>query len=133
MRLHSTPRYVIAAAAALFAALSGGTTFAADTAKQPSFKEDVLPIFQQHCTKCHAPDQLGYQAIGLDLSSYRGVMAGSRHGPAVIPRQPQLGSMMKALNWKKDYYVHMPAMGHELPQKDLETIRTWIADGAKNN
>lgn len=133
MRSHPKPRYVIAAAAALFAVLGAGRASAADTAKQPSFKEDVLPIFEQHCTKCHAPDQIGYQAIGLDLSTYRGVMAGSRHGPAVIPHQPQIGSMMKVLDWKKDYYVHMPAMGHQLPQQDLEVIRAWIADGAKDN
>lgn len=133
MRLRSKPRYAIAVSAALFAILGAGTTFAAETAKEPSFKQDVLPILQEHCSQCHAPGQIGYQAIGLDLTTYRGVMAGSRHGPAVIPHQPQIGSMMKVLDWKQEYYVHMPAMSHQVPEAEMNVIREWIAAGAKNN
>lgn len=133
MRLRSKPQYLIAVSAALFAMLGAGTGFAAETANQPSFKQDVLPILQEHCAQCHAPGQIGYQAIGLDLTTYHGVMAGSRHGPTVIPHQPQIGSMMKVLDWKQDYYVHMPAMSHQVPEAEMNVIRDWIAAGAKNN
>lgn len=133
MRLHSTPRYVTAVAAALFAVLGAGTTYATPASDAPTFKQDVLPILQQHCSQCHSPGQIGYQAIGLDLTNYHGLMSGSRHGPTVIPHQPQLGTLMKVLDWKKDYYVHMPALGHQLPEQDLDIIRAWIAAGAKDN
>ena len=122
-----------AIAAAAFCLLTAGASFAAAPADSPSFKQDVLPILQQNCSHCHAPGQIGFQSIGLDLTNYRGVMAGSRHGQTVIPHQPSFGTLMKVLDWKKEYYTHMPAMGHQLPDKDLDTIRSWIAAGAQNN
>ena len=133
MRLHPTRACITALTAAAFGVLAAGTSFAAQAADAPSFKQDVLPILEQHCSRCHSPGQIGYQSIGLDLTNYHGLMTGSRHGPAVIPHQPQLGTLMKVLDWKKDYYTHMPALGHQLPAKDLDTIRAWIAGGAKDN
>lgn len=133
MRLHPIRGCFTALAATAFGVLTAGAGLAAPTGASPSFKQDVLPILDQHCAACHSPGKIGYQSIGLDLTTYRGLMAGSRHGPAIIPYQPTFGTMMKVLNWKKDYYTHMPATGHQLPQQDLDTIRAWIAAGAKDN
>ena len=133
MRLHSMRAYVAAIATGAFVALCAPTTFAAQTPEAPSFKKDVRPIFEQHCVQCHMPGQIGHQAIGLDLTTYQGLMSGSRHGPAVIPRHPELGTLLKVLDWSKPYYLKMPPLTHELPKEDLATIRAWILAGAKND
>jgi cytochrome c553 len=133
MRVHSMRAYMAAIATGAFMVLGAQTAFAAQAASGPSFKQEVEPIFAQHCIQCHMPGQIGHQAIGLDLTTYHGVMSGSRHGPAVIPRHPQLGTLMKVLDWSKPYHLKMPPLTHELSQQDLNTIRAWILAGAKND
>ena len=50
--------------------------------EQMSFKDDVQPIFKLYCTSCHsAPDGEGYKASGLDLTTYQGVMKGTKRRP----------------------------------------------------
>ena len=53
---------------------------AADTT---SFAEDVFPIFKGRCVGCHAPGKEGFEKSGLDLTTYEGVMKGTKFGPMV--------------------------------------------------
>ena len=133
MRLRSTRTRLAMLGAATFAVLGAGAALAAETPKAPEFKQDVLPILDAHCGQCHTPGQIGYQAIGLDLTNYHGVMSGSRQGKAVIPSQPQMSPLVKVLNFNQDKYPHMPANQHELDKQDVNTISAWIAAGAKDN
>ncbi len=130
MRLHSGCGLVMAA---VFAILGSVMTLAAPAAGAPSFRRQVQPIFYRHCTECHSPGHVGYQAISLDLTTYHGVMAGSTLDPAVIPRQPQLSPIMMVLDWNARSYLKMPPLGHQLSRKDRDVIRAWIAAGAENN
>jgi hypothetical protein len=58
-----------------------GFNHAAAAAEPPtSFKEDVFPVFQGRCVSCHSPSGEGFQASGLDLTSYKGVLAGTSSG-----------------------------------------------------
>lgn len=127
-----TRTWVAMLAGGVFAALGAGTACAADSAS-PGFKADVLPLLQQHCGECHSPGHVGVQAIGLDLTTYHGVMSGSRQGQAVIPSQPQMSPLVKVLNFSQDKYPHMPPTAHELDKRDADTISAWIAAGAKDN
>ena len=132
LRFAQTPTVAIAAAAA-FAALIGVEAALAAPTAAPSFKQDVLPILNQHCIQCHSEGHIGFQSIGLDLTTYQGVMNGSQRGRAVIPRQPQMSPLVKVLDWSKDTYPHMPANQHQLDKKDVDTISAWVAAGAKDN
>ena len=53
-----------------------------------SFAADVMPIFVGRCFGCHQPGGQGNEKSGLDLSSYEGVMKGTRSGKMVIPGDP---------------------------------------------
>jgi hypothetical protein len=53
-----------------------------------SFKEDILPLLKWRCASCHEPGGAGYEKSGLDLTSYAGVMKGTKFGRMVIPRGP---------------------------------------------
>lgn len=98
-----------------------------------SFKDDVLPVFQIRCVSCHAPGGEGYQASGLDLTSYQGVMKGTRLGPMVIPGDPDSSNLMRLLDWRVSPQLRMPHNKKQLSYCDRDAIRTWIREGAKNN
>jgi mono/diheme cytochrome c family protein len=98
-----------------------------------SFKEDVLPIFQVHCAACHTPGGEGTKASGLDLTSYQGVMKGTKYGPMVVAGDPENSNLMWLLDWRASPQLRMPHGKQQLPVGERDTIRTWIRQGAKDN
>jgi hypothetical protein len=132
-------RALLAGVAAIAAAVTVGVGLLAPTsdacaAKEPtSFAEDVMPIFRGRCVMCHAQGQEGYEKSGLDLTSYAGVMKGTKHGPMVIPRDPDSSNLMWLLDWRASPEVRMPHGKKQLSSCDRSTIRTWIREGAKDN
>jgi mono/diheme cytochrome c family protein len=104
-------------------------------AKAPpvSFHEDVLPVFQIRCAGCHAPDGEGYKASGLDLTTYQGVLAGTKFGAMVVPGDPDSSNLMRLLDWRVPAQVRMPHNKKQLSVCDRNEIRAWIRQGAKDN
>jgi mono/diheme cytochrome c family protein len=98
-----------------------------------SFKEDVLPIFTAYCFSCHQPGGQGSEKSGLDLSTYAGVMKGTRSGRMVIPGDPDTSNLMWLLDWRGAPETHMPLGKKKLSTCDRDTIRAWIREGAKDN
>ncbi len=98
-----------------------------------SFQEDVLPIFKVHCTSCHAPAGEGTTASGLDLTTYQGVMKGTKFGLMIIAGDPDSSNLMRLLDWRASPQLRMPHGKQQLPAGERDTIRTWIRQGAKNN
>jgi len=104
-------------------------------AAQPkmSFAEDVMPIFKGRCVGCHSPGQEGTEKSGLDLTSYDGVMKGTKHGPMVTPGDAQSSNLMWLLDWRASPELRMPHGKKKLSTCDRDAIRAWIFEGAKNN
>ena len=98
-----------------------------------SFAEDVMPIFRGRCVTCHAPGAAGFEQSGLDLTTYEGVMKGTKYGPMVIPRDPDSSNLMWLLDWRGKPETRMPHGKKKLSTCDRDTIRSWIREGAKNN
>ncbi len=90
-----------------------------------SFVNDVLPIFQASCVKCHGGEQL---KEGLDLTTYDGIIAGSLNGAVMTPG-----------NADDSYIVHqmlegeMPKRAPRLADDQIQIIVDWINEGAINN
>jgi hypothetical protein len=111
------------------------------TAKRPpqtsqsktSFSEDVVPIFVGRCVSCHQPSGEGTEKSGLDLTSYAGVMKGTKFGPMVIPGDPDSSNLMRLLDWKVSPEIRMPHGKKQLSSCDRDAIRAWIREGAKDN
>jgi len=118
------------AAAALVLLPPAEPACAADTT---SFAEDVLPIFKGRCISCHQPGGDGYEKSGLDLSTYEGVMKGTKMGPMVIPKDPDSSNLIWLLDWRGAPQTRMPHGKKKLSTCDRSAIRTWIREGAKNN
>jgi len=131
-------RLALVAALALLAGGSGVATVVPSSpvcAAQPkvSYAEDVAPIFRGRCVSCHAPGGEGLQKSGLDLSTYAGLMKGTKLGPMVIPGDPDSSNIMWLLDWKSSPELRMPHGKKKLSTCDRDAIRTWIREGAKDN
>jgi len=108
-------------------------SFGAPQTTKVSFAEDILPLFKWRCGGCHAPGGEGFTASGLDLTSYEGVMRGTRFGAMVIPRDPEGSNLMLIVDWRVSEKLRMPHNKKKLSLCDRNAIRDWIRQGAKND
>jgi hypothetical protein len=96
-----------------------------------SFKNNVLPIFEARCYKCHGGEQPeGGQRIeeGLILLSYDDILNGSWNGPVVEP-----GNVEDSYLIEQIVSGRMPKEGERVPPDQIEIIKAWVAAGAPNN
>jgi mono/diheme cytochrome c family protein len=98
-----------------------------------SFADDVFPIFKGRCVDCHQPGKEGVEKSGLDLTTYEGVMKGTKFGPMVVPKDPDSSNLVWLLDWRGAPGTRMPHGKKKLSTCDRNTIRSWIREGAKNN
>ena len=128
----------------LISVVVGGLTLAGATALLPvhkacaqqgkiSYAEDIVPIFKGWCFSCHEPGGEGYRASGVDLSSYDGLMKGTKLGPVVIPGQPDASTLIALIYGRASPKIRMPYGHKPLPDCLRSNIWTWIFQGAKNN
>jgi Planctomycete cytochrome C len=96
-----------------------------------SYSEDITPIFKGWCVSCHQPGGEGFKASGLDLTTYQGTMKGTKFGPMVIPRQPDVSNLVVLMRGQAK--IRMP-LGHKpLPDCLTRNVWSWIFEGAKDN
>lgn len=102
-------------------------------AEEVSWKLDVQPILQSHCVECHKPGGQGWTASGLDMTSYEGLMKGTKHGPVVLPGDTLSSNLLVLVEGRADPKVRMPHGQRRLLKQQIEIVRLWIKQGAKNN
>jgi hypothetical protein len=100
---------------------------------QLSFKEDISPILQGRCVGCHRPGGEGSEKSGFDVSTYEGLMKGTKYGPMVIPGDPDVSNLVRLLDWKVAPEIRMPHGKKQLSSCDRDAIREWVRQAAKNN
>ncbi len=88
--------------------------------RAPLFKDEILPILNKSCNKCHNDNQ---KMAGLDLSTFSGVMAGGTNGPVIAPGKPERSPL-----WKMIESDRMP-MGGKLSNADKQAIKAYIEQG----
>jgi hypothetical protein len=99
-----------------------------------SYSENVQPILAKNCLRCHQEGGEGYAASGLSMSTYDDLMKGAQFGPMVIAGDAEGSNLVVLMEGRADPSISMPHGSMErVPTKDIETIRTWIDQGAKNN
>lgn len=136
MKKHRS-RAARAVATPLFAALATVAAILAATGaraeEQVSYKLDVAPILNARCVECHQPGGQGYEASGLDLASYEGLMKGTKHGPIVVPGDPLTSNLLVLVEGRAAPEMRMPHGQRPLLKPQIEIIRWWIKQGAKDN
>lgn len=124
-----------AATAALCFATGLAVTFGgmASAAEEVSYRLDVEPILQSRCVSCHQQDGDGLKASGLDLSSYEGLMKGTKHGPIIVPGDPLVSNLNVLIEGRASASLRMPHNQRPLLRAQQDIIRDWVKQGAKNN
>lgn len=97
-----------------------------------SYKKDIVPIFKTYCLPCHTEDQMNPSELYFE--SYDQLMKGGKHGPPVVPGNPDSSLLVRKISFK-------PPFGDPMPLKvktpfcadTLDILKKWIAQGAKNN
>lgn len=116
--------------AAMLAALS---LLCACAPREVSFAADVQPILKKYCLECHTPGGAGLAATGFDMSSYEGLMKGGKYGPFVIPGDPFTSTLNMLVEGRAHPSIRMPHGRGKLTDEEIETLKVWVQEGAKNN
>lgn len=95
-------------------------------APAPTFSGSVQAIFKAKCLQCHS----GPTADGkLSLDSFANVMKGGTSGKMIVSKNPDSSLLMQRILGKGGL-PRMPMGFAPLPEKDVQTIRAWIAAGS---
>jgi hypothetical protein len=108
--------YVVAAARCSFAA-------------EPTYWQDIYPIFRKHCTVCHSQRTLAEPEIsaGLALDSYQAARKGGKQ-PVIVSGKANESRLVHLLR-NSDENKRMPLDAKPLPDEDVALIRRWIDAG----
>ena len=118
---------------ALSATLLIGTWASVTSAQEVSFKDDVFPILELRCAECHSAGGVGFVASGLDLTSYEGIMAGTKDGLMVIPGKWIESNLLAVIEHRTKPEIWMPYNRRMLSKCEILQLRFWVLQGARNN
>jgi hypothetical protein len=123
-------RIAIRASLALTAAL-GLVSSARGQTKEPTYWDDIRPLFRKHCTVCHSARNLKNTEVsgGLALDSPEAIKKGSSR--PVLEVGKSADSILVHLLVTTDAKKRMPLDAAPLPAADIALIRRWIDTGAK--
>ena len=95
------------------------------------YSRDVKPIFEVHCVGCHGADK---HKSDYRLDSREAALSGGESGhAAIVPNKPDEGSLIRFVDGS-DKELFMPPRKSDvkpLSLAQIETLRQWIAEGAK--
>lgn len=93
-----------------------------------SFVRDVKPLLARRCFSCHGPTK---QEGGLRLDKSDAALAALDSGlHAIVPRDTEHSALVTRVS-SADESERMPPEGKPLTSKEIDTLKQWIADGAK--
>jgi uncharacterized membrane protein len=103
--------------------------------QQVSYQEDVVPILEHRCIKCHlAPDGPGYIATGLAMDSYHSLMQGTYYGPVIVAGESRRSIMNMLVEGRAGKRQRMPHQeDNGLNEEQIRILRQWVDQGALNN
>lgn len=90
-----------------------------------SFANDIQPILDAKCAKCHGVEQV---KEGLDVQTYASLTTGSFNGPVLVP-----GNANDSLFVQLIAEGEMPNRGTKVTPEELQLIIDWVNQGALNN
>ncbi len=92
-----------------------------------SFSREVAPLLDRTCVACHQPAKL---KGGLDLTSFRALSAGGKHGVVVVAKSPGTSRLIEQVRGPKP---EMPPEGQPLTAAEVALLERWIGEGAMDD
>src|SRR5262245_260029 len=96
--------------------------------KNPTFADDIAPVFKQHCTKCHGADA---QKSDLNLATYATLQKGGASGAIIVPGNPDKSRLFLLVDHREE--PKMPSVSQKIPAEQIALIKLWIEQGAREN
>jgi hypothetical protein len=99
-----------------------------------SFAAEVKPVLDRYCLDCHQEGGAGHAASGLSMASHADLLKGTRNGPMVIPGDSLGSNLIVLMEGRADPSIKMPhGSSDKVAQYQIDAIKAWIDQGAKNN
>ena len=89
------------------------------------FVRDVVPILRDKCISCHGPK---IRQAGLRLDTRIEILRGGKSGPAILENDEAKSLLVRRISGS-EAGMQMPPTG-ALSEKEIESLRTWIREGA---
>src|SRR4030095_2442427 len=106
------------------AAVALASSSAAFAQQKTTYVDHVLPLVEQHCSRCHNPDK---KKGDLDLTTHAGALKGGGSGVVVVSGNPDSSKLVKAITHAEEPF--MPPNKPPLTEKELAVFKSWIAGG----
>lgn len=116
---------------AVFATFATTVSAADATAEPVSFYKQIRPIFQANCQGCHQPAKSHGRYVMTDFTKM--LAGGESESAAIVPGKPDESYLIDQIALDADGKALMPEKGKPLASVEIELIRRWIAEGAKND
>lgn len=99
------------------------------TAAPVSFEREIQPLLERRCNECHHPEDA---RGGLDLTRLSTMLRGGDElGASVVPAKPAVSPLIQVLIGEQE--PAMPKKADSLPNAEIDLLRRWIAEGAKDD
>lgn len=99
-----------------------------------SFSAEVKPFLDKYCVRCHSEDGEGSKASGLRMDTYETLMKGTRYGAVIKPGDSFSSVLVMLVEGRADPSINMPHDDGAAPtQTEIDLVKIWIDQGAKNN
>src|SRR2546427_9970396 len=99
---------------------------------QVSFNRDIRPIMSDTCFRCHGPDKSArLMDLRLDIrdEALKPLVDGKI---PIVPGKPEQSEIIRRIFASDQSEIMPPEYAHKtLTQAQKETIRQWVAEGAK--
>ncbi len=105
--------------------------------KKPiSFKEQIQPILNARCTQCHGTDIARGKIVMSSYATFMNSHTVSGKEPLVLPGSPYQSRLYILCETNQPHFRMPPDTSRgtaPLPPAELDLLRHWIAEGAKDN
>ena len=110
--------------------------------RQVSFSQDVRPMLNAKCLSCHDGSSEGSAQSGFSVKTYDSVITGTKLGKVIVPGDAVSSTLYRLIAHKASPEIQMPphhaqslakGKAEPLTQGEIDTVKLWIDQGAKNN
>ena len=113
-----------------------GGSGVADASGGISFHDHIFPILEERCLDCHGEPYVKngrtiHPKAGLALDTYEAVLKGNLDGEIIDRGEHEESTLYVVITLDPDDSELMPPKGDPLTEEEIELIKNWIDEGAK--
>jgi cytochrome c5 len=112
---------LLALASTVYAQLPGAPTV--------DFNKDIRPIFSKHCYECHSEARKKEKA-GYVFDNVKRLANSIGDGEIIVPKDTSASDLLEIVTLLEGKRAMPPDGKGRLSEKEVNALRTWIAEGA---